>query len=77
MVLIENKEILCWFSTIYAVNLTSYTPVLYFYTPWKHQKTFRYRKATPGCKKYMFDNHEFKINCKLYPNCSIFSINIM
>ena len=36
--------------------LTHYNPVLLFYTPWKHQKTFRfpdvfrgYRKATPGC----------------------------
>ena len=36
--------------------LTHYSPVLPFYTPWKHQKTFRfsdvfrgYRKATPGC----------------------------
>ena len=37
-------------------TLTHYSPVLLFYTPWKHQKTFRfsdvfrgYRKATPGC----------------------------
>ena len=36
--------------------LTHYSPVLVFYTPWKHQKIFRfsdifrgYRKATPGC----------------------------
>ena len=36
--------------------LTHYSPVLLFYTPWKHQKTFRfsgvfrgYRKATPVC----------------------------
>ena len=38
-------------------NLTYYSPVLLFYTLWKHRKTFRlffytlwgYRKATPGC----------------------------
>ena len=37
-------------------TLPHYSPVLLFYTPWKHQKTFRfsnvfrgYRKATPGC----------------------------
>ena len=36
--------------------LTHHSPVLLFYTLWKHQKTFRfsdvfrgYRKATPGC----------------------------
>ena len=36
--------------------LTHYSPVLLFFTPWIHQKTFRfsdvfrgYRKATPGC----------------------------
>ena len=38
------------------VNLTHFSPVLLFYTPWKHQKTFRFfdvfrgnRKVTPGC----------------------------
>ena len=38
------------------MNLTDYSPVLLFGTPWKHQKTFRfsdvfrgYRKATSGC----------------------------
>ena len=37
-------------------SLTHYQPGLFFYTTWKHQKTFRfsdvfrgYRKATPGC----------------------------
>ena len=37
-------------------NLTHYSPVLLFFTPWKYQKTFTfsdifrgYRKATPGC----------------------------
>ena len=37
-------------------SLTHYSPVLLFYTPWKHQKTFRfsdvfrgYRKAIPVC----------------------------
>ena len=36
--------------------LTHFSPVLLFYSPWKHQKTFkfsdvfrRYRKAVPGC----------------------------
>ena len=36
--------------------LTHYSPMLLFYTPWKHRKTKRfsdvfrgYRKATPGC----------------------------
>ena len=36
--------------------LTDYSLVLFFYTPWKHQKNFRfsdvfrgYRKTTPGC----------------------------
>ena len=36
------------------LSLTHYSPVLLFYTPWKHQKTFRfsdvfrgYRKVTP------------------------------
>ena len=40
----------------YREKLTHYCPVLVFYTPWKHQKTFRfsdvfrgYRKATPSC----------------------------
>ena len=38
--------------------LTHYISVLLFYTPWKHQKTFRfsdnfrgYRKVTPGCNR--------------------------
>ena len=37
---------------------THYSPVLLFYTPWKHQKTFRFsdvfkgcRKLTPGCNE--------------------------
>ena len=37
-------------------TLTHYSPVLLFYTPWKHQKTLRFfyvfrghRKTTPGC----------------------------
>ena len=45
---------LIFFFTHY--RLTHYNPVLLFYTPWKHQKTFRfsdvyrgYRKATLGC----------------------------
>ena len=39
----------------YSLYLTHYSLVLLFYTPWKHQKTFRfsvfrgYKKATPGC----------------------------
>ena len=40
----------------YLVCLTNCSPVLLFYTRWKHQKTFRfsdvfrgYRKATLGC----------------------------
>ena len=39
-------------------SLTHYSPVLLFYTPWKHQKTFKfsdvfrgYRIATPGCNR--------------------------
>ena len=41
---------------VQSPTLTQYSPVLLFYTPWKHQKTFRfsdvfrgYKKATPGC----------------------------
>ena len=39
----------------FTVHLTHYRPVLLFYTPWKHQKTWRfsvfkgYRKAKLGC----------------------------
>ena len=39
----------------YKICLTHYSPVLFFHTPWKHQKTVGfpdvftgYRKATPG-----------------------------
>ena len=39
-----------------SIKVTHYSPLLLFYTPWKHWKTFRfsdvfrwYRKATPGC----------------------------
>ena len=50
----------CFFSINFSiVNFSCsihYSPVLLFYTPWKHQKTFRfsdvlrgYIKATPGC----------------------------
>ena len=41
-----------------VAKLIHYGPVLLSYTPWKHQKTFRfsdvfrgYRKATPGCNR--------------------------
>ena len=41
-------------------TLTHYSSVLLFYTPWKHQKIFRfsnvfrgYRKPTPGCNGLM------------------------
>ena len=41
---------------LWKIKLTHYSPVLLFYTPWKHQKIFRfsdvfrgYRKAMPGC----------------------------
>ena len=35
-------------------DLTHYSPVLLFDTPWKDQKTFRgYRKATPGCNGFI------------------------
>ena len=45
-------------NTYREIKLTHYSPVLLFYTLWKHQKTFRfpgvfrgYRKPTPGCNK--------------------------
>ena len=52
-------------------RLTCYSPVLYFYTPWKRQKTFRfsdvfsgYRNTTPGCNGLIL-----MISTKLFANC--------
>ena len=43
-------------SNLVIATLTHYNPLLLFYTPWKHQITFRFsdvfrgcRKETPGC----------------------------
>ena len=51
--------------TTFNFSLIHYCPVLLFYTPWKHQKIFRfsdvfrgYRKATLGCnglKQFLCD----------------------
>ena len=59
------------------LHLTHYSPVLLFYIPWKHLKTFRfsdvfrgYRKATTGCnglnKKKVGIFCYKKIDSKLY-----------
>ena len=47
----EEAEIGLSFSKNFShiSDLTHYSPMLLFYTPWKHQKTFRYRKG--GTKK--------------------------
>ena len=54
---------------ISPVTLPNYIPILLFYTPWKHQKTFRftdvfreYRNATPSCNglsKFKQINYDF------------------
>ena len=53
-------------------RLTHYSPVLLFYTPWIHQKTFRfcdvfrgYRKAIPGCNGFnlRLQKHKELKNC--------------
>ena len=52
-------------------RLTPYSPVLLFYTPWKHQnlKVFwcfqGYRKATPGCNGLSFEKSKNLWKCWL------------
>ena len=58
----------------YWMSLTHYSPVLLFYTPWKHQKTFRfpdvfrgYTKATPGCnglnkRRWIIKKDQFELS---------------
>ena len=36
---------------MFLCTLTHYSPVLLFYTPWKHQKTFRFSDVFRGCRK--------------------------
>ena len=68
----------CFFSINFSiVNFSCsihYSPVLLFYTPWKHQKTLKfsdvlrgYIKATPGCNglKPIVVHWPFSINCYL------------
>ena len=59
-----------------SISLTNYSPVLLFYTPWKHQKTFRfsdvfrvYRKATPGCNGLNSSWNRQKTSRFLTKNC--------
>ena len=53
---INNYSIFIFTMVTIPFGLIHYSLVLIFYTPWKHQKTFRfsdvlkgYRKASPGC----------------------------
>ena len=59
------------------MSLTHYSPVLLFYTPWKHQKTFRfsdvfrgYKKVTLGCNglimKFLPDNNFISKSCNYH-----------
>ena len=60
-------------------RLTHYSPMLLFYTPWKHKKTFRfsdvfrgYIKATTGCNGLIFTSSlgDYGTYGKWkYPNC--------
>ena len=50
--------------------LTHFSPVLLFYTPWKHQKTVEtsdacrgYRKATPDCSGLIFIEIQLSQRC--------------
>ena len=54
------------------LDLTHYRPVLLFYIPWKHQKTFRfsdvfkrYRKAKPGCNGLIRPIQELECFCSI------------
>ena len=57
-----------YLNTFHTVSiLTHYIPVLLIYTPWKHQKTFKfsdvfrgYRKATPDCNGLIFNLFDSK-----------------
>ena len=58
----------------WVTYFTQYSSELLFYTPSKHQKTFRfsdvfrgYRKATPGCNGLFRDStsYYFKLRCRL------------
>ena len=58
-------------SLLVLSELTHYSPLLLFYTPWKHQKTFVFRghrKATPGCNglnkfiSFYFPRNHFRGN---------------
>ena len=49
---------ICHFDTL---SLTHYSPMLFFYTPWNHQKTFMffnvfrgYIKAIPDCNRLIY-----------------------
>ena len=63
----------------YKRYLTHYSPVLLFYTPWKHQKTWEfsvsreYKKATPGCNglnwKCLYLSIKSEEKDLLWPGC--------
>ena len=60
MLLVDFEAQSC---SVVVGGLNHYSPVLLFYTLWRHQKTFRfsdvfrgYRKATPGCNG-LTENH--------------------
>ena len=58
---------------VVSLLLTQILPGVAFYTPWKHQKTWRfsdifrgYRKATPGCNGLMFSFIYFRLIFPFY-----------
>ena len=68
------------------LTLTHYSPMLLFYTPLKHQKTFRfsdvfrgYRKVTPGCNGLSKSNiaiYMFKVSRALETAYNNFSTSL-
>ena len=45
----------------YFYWLTHYSPVLFFYTPWKYRYIRGYRKATPGCNRLTISDKKISL----------------
>ena len=68
-----NTSITCFFSIQTLKHLTHFMPQVYFYTPWKHQKTSAFRVSKVSWKFPIPAIYNFAV---IYPQNVLFSLKV-